>query len=85
MGISIVYFIRSRKGFGWTDGRLVWHFFLRGTLLVVLNYLMTRNLQLKIGFRSEFCVPMFSCGCVGGGNSGGPRKEQRNSAWIHAN
>ncbi|RUS13470.1 hypothetical protein BC938DRAFT_477857 [Jimgerdemannia flammicorona] len=78
MGIGIVYFIRSRKGLGWTDGRLVWHFFLRGTLLVVVNHLMTRNMQLQSGFRSEFAFRCFHA-AVGGGNSGGPRKERLDS------
>ncbi|RUS13170.1 hypothetical protein BC937DRAFT_86223 [Endogone sp. FLAS-F59071] len=49
MGIGIVYFIRSRKGLGWTDRQLVWHFFVRGLLLVIINMLLTWN-----WFKREF-------------------------------
>lgn len=37
----MTYFVRSRKALGWSDGRLLWHFFVRGSVLVALNLIQS--------------------------------------------
>lgn len=37
MGIGVTYFVRSRKALDWSDGRLLKHFFIRGSVLVFIN------------------------------------------------
>ncbi|KAI8578778.1 hypothetical protein K450DRAFT_245472 [Umbelopsis ramanniana AG] len=49
MGIGLVYFVRSRKALGWSDGRILYHSFVRGSILVAINIWQTWRRDISSG------------------------------------
>jgi hypothetical protein len=55
----VTYFVRSRKALDWSDGRLLWHFFVRGSVLVLINLLQSWGMVDGFGMpnsKSSFSV-----------------------------
>lgn len=40
LGMGVVYFGRSRSKLGWTTGAMIWHFAVRGVVLILINELI---------------------------------------------
>ncbi|KAI8578776.1 hypothetical protein K450DRAFT_245466 [Umbelopsis ramanniana AG] len=49
MGIGVTYFVRSRKALEWSDGKLLWHFFVRGSVLVLINLFQSWGMGKSFG------------------------------------